>query len=344
MVGSLLALATVLFATDAPPFGLRVDAAKHEIVFRLGPFPLPASPSGAEHVGMHHHGLEMPVFRFILPAGGWIRGFRVALFDQQGHAVPRRILHHVNLLHLGRRQLSEPILERTLAAGQETADVLLPKSVGVRLEAGTEMALLTAWANETGEDLSSVILELALPYLPDNTFPRPLEVRPVAFDVGFRPGLSDGFDLDTGRTVHRREFVVPLDGRLLAVGGHLHDYAESLELVEAATGKLIVSLAPTLDTNGRISQVSRKLFGISGAGRRLKAGRYVVVAVYNNRTGSRIENGGMAVLGAIFAPDDPRRWPALDRSSPVFAADAAGLDRIGWVTVAQDLGDRPRQP
>ncbi len=339
-----LALAAALFTTDAPAFGMRVDAVKHEIVFRLGPFHLPASASGAGHAGMHHHGLELPVFRFVLPAGAWIRGFRIALFDEQGRALPRRILHHVNLLHLGRRQLTESILERTLAAGQETADVLLPKSVGVRLEAGAEMALLTAWANETGEDLHSVILELSLPYLPENIAPRPLEVRPVAFDVGFRAGFSDGFDLDTGRTVHRREFVVPLNGRLLAVGGHLHDYAESLELADAATGKVIVSLKPTLDAHGRITQVSRELFGIRGAGRRLKAGRYVVVAVYNNPTGSRIENGGMAVLGAIFAPDDPRRWPAVDRSNAVFLADAAGLDRIGWITVAGKLADGQREP
>jgi hypothetical protein len=342
------ALATALSATDVPAFLVRVDAARHEIVFRLGPFQLPASASGGEHAGMHHHGLEMPVFRFILPAGGWIRGFRVSLFDAEGRALPRRILHHVNLLHLGRRQLTQPILERTLAAGQETDDVILPKSVGVRLDAGAEMALLTAWANETGADLDSVILELRLPYLADNTMPRPQEVRPVAFDVGFRPGLSDGFDLDTGRTVHRREFVVPIDGRLLAVGGHLHDYAESLQLREVATGRVIVALEPTVDARGRISQVSRKIFGISGAGRKLKAGRYVVEAVYNNRTGARIENGGMAVLGGIFAPDDPKRWPAVDRNDAVFAADAAGLDRIGWVMVgaagAGKLADVRRQP
>jgi hypothetical protein len=39
--------------------------------------------------------------------------------------------------------------------------------------------------------------------------------------------------------------LTPLDGRLLAVGGHLHDHAESLELREVAGGKLIVALRPT---------------------------------------------------------------------------------------------------
>jgi hypothetical protein len=344
----LFALATCLCIADPPSFAMRVDSARHEIVFRLGPFHLPATLPDAEHAGMHHHGLQPPVFRFVLPLAGWIRGFRISVQDEHGRALPRRLLHHVNLLNLGRRQLTEPIFERTLAAGQETDDVLLPKSIGVRLDAGADLAILTAWSNETGTDLHAVVLELVLPYLPDNTVPRPREVLPASFDVGFRPGSPDGFDLDTGRTVHRRELVVPVAGRLLAVGGHLHDYAESLQLLDAESGKVIVALEPTLDAQGRISQVSRKLFGISGAGRKLKAGRYVVVAVYQNRTGAPIENGGMAVLGGIFAPDEARRWPALDRSDAVFAADAAGLDRIGWVTVganaAGKLADRQRQP
>jgi len=339
---ALLALTIGSLTADVPAFAVRMDRSSHQITIRLGPFHLPAS--GGEHAGMHHHGLELPVFRFVLPAGAWLRGFRVALYDGEGRALPRRILHHINLMDLGRRQLTEPIFERTLAAGQETGDVMLPASVAVRVEAGAELALLTAWANQTGEDLHGVTLELTLPYLPDNIVPRPLEVRPVVFDVGFRPGFSDAFDLDTGRTVHQREFVVPLDGRLLAAGGHLHDYGESLVLTDAATGKVVVALKPTRDAQGHVLAIGRKFFGAKGAGLRLKAGRYVLVAVYRNPTGHCIEDGGMALIAALFAPDQPGKWPALDRTNPVFVADAGGLDRIGWVTVAEDLAARPRRP
>jgi len=338
MVGPLVFLAALGFGSEQPPFEVRVNTAKHEIVFRLGPFALPATSGMAEHEGMHHHGAEFPVYRFALPVGGWLRGFRIVIQDSAGQALPRRLLHHVNLLQLGRRQLTEPVFERTLGGGQETADVLLPKSVGIRVHAGDEMGLLTAWSNEAGCELPAVILELSVPYLPENTVPHPREVFPAVFDAGFRPGFPDDFDLDTGRTVHQRELVVPLDGHLLGVGGHLHDYAESLQLVEAGSGKVIVALTPTLDSAGRISGVSRKIFGISGPGLKLKAGRYLVVAVYRNRTGALIEHGGMAVIGGLFAPEDPRRWPALDRTDAVFAADAAGLDRIGWSVVGMQLG------
>jgi hypothetical protein len=342
MLASLFAFATLWQGTAVPPLAVRIDAPRHEIVLRLGPFPLPAARAHAGHAMHHAESGELPAYSLVLPVSGWLRGFRVALLDQEGRPLPRRILHHVNLLHLGRRQLALPILERTLAAGQETEDVLLPGSVGVRIEPRAELALLTAWANETGKDLV-VNLELRIAYLPENTMPRPLEVFPAVFDVGFQAGSSDAFDLDTGRTVHQAEFVVPLDGRLLALGGHLHDYGESVQLVEVASGRVLITLKPKLDSAGRVVGMPRKLFGVAGAGLRLRVGtRYRVVAVYHNPTGVPIVNGGMALLAGIFAPADPRRWPPLDRSDPVFIADAAGLDRLGWVAAAQRVAESPR--
>jgi hypothetical protein len=332
MLAPLLVLALAVPRTDEPPLAVRIDSARHAVVLVLGPFHLPASAPGATHEEMHHaggHGL--PIFRFAWPVDGWLRGFRVAIHDGGGRPLPRRLLHHVNLLHLERRQLTQPIFERTIAAGQETDEVLLPRSLGVRIDAGTGLALLSAWANDTGDDLHDVVLELTLPYLPANTTPRPREVRPVSFDVGFRAGLTDGFDLDSGRTVHEREFILPIDGRLLAVGGHLHDYAESLSLVDVASGKVLIALLPRSDSGGKVLGVSRKLFGVTGDGLRLRAGRrYRVVAIYRNPLGRTLVDGGMAVLGGIFAPDDAARWPAVDRGDAVFTADLAGLDRFGW--------------
>jgi hypothetical protein len=85
MVGPLLLLATLHFAADTPPLQVRVDARRHEIVLRLGPFALPAIPSMAGHEAMHHHAVELPVYRFALPVGGWLRGFRIVVQDEQGH-------------------------------------------------------------------------------------------------------------------------------------------------------------------------------------------------------------------------------------------------------------------
>jgi hypothetical protein len=77
--------------------------------------------------------------------------------------------------------------------------------------------------------------------------------------------------------------------------------------------------------------VSRSLYGVSGSGVRLRAGRrYRVEAVYRTPSGQLLPQGGMGVMVGIFAPDDPKRWPALDRAHPEFLADLAELDRKGW--------------
>ena len=346
MSALLLMLTALSSPPEGPPFTVRVDERRHEVVIRMGPFPLPANEAGAgeEHEGMGHaHGSQLPVYRFPWPVSGWVRGFRVTILDGNGNPLDRRLLHHVNLLHLDRRSLTLPMFEKTMAAGQETEAVTLPKSVGVRIEKGADMGLASMWTNETGGDLPGVVLELALPYLPENTVPEPLDVRPIAMDVGFRPGLTAGFDLDSGRKEFSREFILPVSGRLLGVGGHLHDYGLSLELRDAESGKVLVTLRAKTRPDGTVLGMSRKVLGVSGAGLKLKAGRrYLVVAKYYNPTGRVLKLGAMAAMAGIFAPDDPKEWPVLERNHPVYLAEIASLDEQGWVSI--DASGKPRPP
>ena len=244
--------------------------------------PAAAPAGGGAEVKYHEGGHEMGQIRFTWPVAGWARGFRIAIRDGAGRPLPRELLHHINLMHLDRRQLLTPLYERSLAVGKETGDAMLPRSTGVRLEAGAEMALQSAWSNETGKDYGEVILELTLCYLPANIAPRPVDVRPLVMDVGYMPGVNNTFDVGPGRTVHRREFLMPIDGRLLGVGGHLHDYAESLDLVDVATGRVLVALRPTADASGRVTGMSRELYGVSGEGVRLRAGRRWTAPIRNS--------------------------------------------------------------
>lgn len=326
-------LLAAALATDPPALAVSVDSARREVVLRLGPFRLDAAPVRTAADSTYHdpRGHEMGQIRFTWPIVGWARGFRTTIRDGAGRPLPRELLHHINLMHLDRRQLLTPLYERPLAVGKETGDAMLPRSTGVRLEAGAEMALESAWSNQTGRDYGEVILELTLSYLPANIAPRPVDVRPLVMDVGYAPGVNNAFDVGPGRTVHRREFLMPIDGRLLGVGGHLHDFAESLALVDVATGKVLVALRPKADSSGRVVAVERALYGVSGGGVRLRAGRrYRVEATYAAPPGQILRQGGMGVMVGIFAPEDPARWPALDRTHPEFLADLAELDRKGW--------------
>jgi hypothetical protein len=333
MLISLLALAATI-VSDPPPFAMRVDSARHEVFMTLGPLHLAPTPAGVGHAEAHSSAHDIPLLPLTWPVAGWARGFRVRIYDAEGRLLSRRILHHVELLHLERRRLTESTFERTFAAGQETADLMLPSSVGVRLEAGAEMAILAAFANETTEALHDVTLEVVVVYLPDDRTPRPREIRPVDIDVLLHAGSSNTFDVAPGRTVYQRDFTLPVSGRLLGVGGHLHDYAESIALLDVTGEKVLFTLKAKRDSAGKVSGVGRKLFAVFGEGLKLRAGRiYRVSAVYQNPFERTLVDGGMALLGGIFAPDNPALWPPLDRTDPAFLADKGALDRLGIAKV-----------
>ncbi|HEX6992008.1 MAG TPA: hypothetical protein VF151_08985, partial [Gemmatimonadales bacterium] len=137
-------------------------------------------------------------------------------------------------------------------------------------------------------------------------------------------------DVPPGKSEHSHEFTLPVAGRLLGVGGHMHDYGQEVRLEDAETGKVITRVKAELDDNGHIEGVGRKLFAIRGAGVRLKANhRYRVVGVYDNPTDRSIVNGGMAHMVGLFVPDDLAAWPEIDPSNPDYRRDMASLNERG---------------
>jgi hypothetical protein len=123
---------------------------------------------------------------------------------------------------------------------------------------------------------------------------------------------------------------MPLTGRVLAIGGHAHDYAEFVALEEVESGKTIIMLKAETAPSGLLLKMPRKYYGIRGEGLKLTAGkRYRVRADYNNVTGKVIPSGAMGLLAGAFAPDDLAEWPALDPDNPDIQADISMLEKIG---------------
>ena len=266
---------------DPPPFAVLVDRTRREVVLRIGPSHVPSAPPGMDHhTAYSAGGHNVPILQFAWPVSGWIRGYRLGITDAEGRSYTSRFLHHLNLLHLDRALLFDPVFERTIAIGQETADVRLPSSVGIRVDEGSRMGVHIAFANETGEDRHGVVLELRISYIGEDVVPRPTDIRPIVFDIGFRAGYGSAFDLPAGRSVHERVFTLPMDGRLLGAGGHLHQYAESLTLEDVETGKRLVTLRGIPDSAG-LAGVTRKVLGVTGDGLRLKAGRTYTVRTFD---------------------------------------------------------------
>ncbi|MEP6590721.1 MAG: hypothetical protein ABJC19_06020 [Gemmatimonadota bacterium] len=336
MWGMLLALGSTMIplalpAGPDPVAQVRVDASRREVVVTIGPFHVPNMPAGMDHAQMtmmNDH--NTPVIHFAWPIQAWLRGFRIEATSADGKRLDSRMIHHLIGINFDRRQLVYPAFERIFGAGSETEAALVPKSIGVPMVAGSHLGVYLAWKNETGKELNGVTVTIYLPYSPPNMNPRPIDALPFYADVNLTVGGEDAFDVRPGHSEKAFEFTVPVGGRLLAFGGHMHDYGTSVRLEDVAAGKVIAKVTATRTAAGLVTSVSRSLPGAAGNGIQLKSGvRYRVVGVYDNPTGKLLVDGGMAHMVGLFAPDDMARWPALDRADKGTIADLADLTRMG---------------
>jgi hypothetical protein len=315
-----------------PPVRISVDSVRHELTVTSGPFDLPNMPPMDDHammdLGMSH---DTPIQHFEWPVDGWFRGFRVTLTDAHGRPVPRRVMHHLIMVNFSRRQLLYSAAERLMGAGTETdEEISVPKTIGVPMKPGMRLGMYVAWHNDTGKDLDDVYLNITMLWTPKNQNPPPVNALPIYMDVNLTVGGSNTFDVPPGRSTKAYEFTLPVGGRLLGVGGHMHDYGSRVRLEDAATGKVLTQVVAERGPDGKLVKMSRKLFGVTGDGLKLKAGRrYRVVGQYDNPTGERRVKGAMAHMVGLFVPDDMKRWPAINPQDPTYQRDLASLQVRG---------------
>jgi len=254
----------------------------------------------------------------------------VRLIDEAGTTVPDGILHHVIGVNFDRRQVIYPVPERFLGVGTETRDILLPEQFGIPLSRGSDLGVYASWQNETGQTLEDVYLQVALAYTSVNVDREPEEVVPIYIDTNNVIGGTNAYDLPPGHHVRRYDFELPVDGALLGLSGHLHDYGLSVRLEDVERNEVLVELEGITDDEGHVEAVEqkifRRLFGLLDDRIPLEKGRrYRVVGEYYNPTGETIENGGMAHLSGIFAPATMEGWTAVDTASAAYRTDVEGL-------------------
>lgn len=333
MTGRLGAQATA----DMPPIPhapvqVVVDSNTHDVVITTGPWTLPPMAMdgdmpmmdmGGENGSSHAAHQEQLLVRFPWPQDMWLRGFKLTITDQNGHVMPQRTMHHMELVNFDRRQLVYPLAERVLGIGEETAGIKMPRTIGVPMIAGQEVGVFLMWNNDTGHELDGINLRFELITAPRNLTPRPVAVLPFKVDVNSHPGLPDSYDVPPGGSSRSYEFTVPVSGRLLGAGGHMHDHGVEMRLEDVRTGKVLARVHTLHDAAGDVIGVSRQLLAVKGRGPHLIAGRmYRMVSVYENATGQPI-HGVMGVLGGLFAPDDMRQWPKVDKTSGAYLTDIA---------------------
>lgn len=306
-------------AEKAAPAGARltarVDKDAGEFVLSLGPIDLPA--------GATHHQVAQPTAQEVSLPAGWLKGFRLELVDRFGKPVPQSVLHHLNLMIPGRRELFSPIMLRIGAAGHETKPVELPFLMGFKVKEGEKLLVTAMFANEESKQAyQGVELRVHMPFTADGTWLPPFSVYPFYIDV-MPPAGIHAYDLPAGRSQKSWDARPATAARILGVGGHLHKYATLLRFEDVTDGKVLWEARPLLGPDGDVVGMPTGKFWWRGGVRVYPDHTYRVTAFYDNPTGKAIPEGGMGTFGGILVPSRGSVWPAADPADPEYRKDVA---------------------
>ena len=289
------------------------DPARRELAIILGPINLPAHTS--------HHMEQLPVQEGVFPFDMTIRGYRTHIVSGDGAPVPRSVLHHVNLLDPGRRELFLPIMLRMLAASHETPPVRMPGWLfGLPVRGGSPFLALTMLHNPTDEAYEDVSVHLTIEYERSKTLPL-YALRPFHVDAMYpEVTVTKAWDLPPGRSTKSWEASPAIRGLIIALGGHLHAHATRLTFRNLTTGQVIYDVRPKVDGDGRIVDIPMLTHRGRGLGVLVVPDHtYRITAEYLNPFETVIEDGGMAAVGGVFLPLEA--WPAANPREALFAAD-----------------------
>jgi hypothetical protein len=309
---AMLALASNVSAQDAL-LSVRHDAETQEIIFEIGPLHLEAN-SG-------HDAVTQPKAQVVaLPVGGYLHGFSTEMIGADGNAIPSVMLHHVNIIAPQRRELFSQIMQRIGAAGSETGPVSVPRFIGIPVSAGDSLLFTAMFHNPTAQSHHNARLRVRMRYSGEDVWHPRWAVQPFYLDVMPPAGLH-AYDLPPGKSTRSWQGQPAINGRILALGGHLHKYGIALRLEDLTENKVLFESEPELDEKGNVIGMPKKyLFWRLGIP--IKADHvYRLTAVYDNPTGKTLPGGGMGALGGVIMPDDEKAWPVVDRLHPEYQYD-----------------------
>ena len=311
---------------DAPPATstehIRIidDPDRRELTIILGPIDLPARSS--------HHMEQLPVQEGTVPYDLTVRSYRSEIFDGEGRPVPRIVLHHMNLLDPGRRELFLPIMLRVLAASHETPPVSVPGWLfGVPMRGGSTFWALAMLHNPTEQSYEDVSVRLVLGYTRAEHLPL-YSMVPFHLDTMFPETSTKAFDLPPGTTTRSYDASPAVRGLIVGLSGHLHRYATRLKLEDLTSGEVLYDVRPEVDESGHIEEIPVLTHAGRGLGALVEPDHvYRVTAEYYNPTDETIVDGGMGAVAGGFIPLGS--WPAANPRDPLYRAD------YEWVLASQ---------
>jgi hypothetical protein len=265
--------------------------------------------------------VRIPVQMASMPIDGWLHGFRVGMKDAAGMPLPAGLLHHVTFIDPDARELFAPVARRIFAAGRDTDGGDLPGLIGYPVLASDRFLIAATFESPPDEEIGEAYLHVEFSYSQEGeSLIEPRNVYPFHLDVMGFVG-SRTFQVPPGRSMRSWQGSPAVEGRILALGGHVHDFATRLQLLDVTDGKLLWDVRPSADRDGRVAGVPIHEFWWS-LGRRITPDHvYRIVVEYDNPMDDAAPGGGMAEIGGIIVLKKGIAWPALDPTDPAYVQD-----------------------
>ncbi|MSR05653.1 MAG: hypothetical protein EXR93_01075 [Gemmatimonadetes bacterium] len=316
---NLFTLLLVLAPSAAAAQTVRVvnDDAQSRFTILIGPIELPVM---GEHHGAHG-GILPPVETVSFPMTGYLTGFSYDVVDQDGKTVPNQVVHHLNFIDPDHRELFLPISRRVAAAGGETGDQAMPWFLfGLPVNKGDRLVVAAMLHNPTSTAYHGATVRFTMTYQKTGR-PWPLfPIQPFQVDAAF-PFGDKSWDLPPGASSRSWEGKPAVNGKILIMGGHLHEYATRLRFQDATTGKLIFDATPYMDDNGNVNSLTTSSF-LKNLGMKVDTSHlYRVTVDYQNPKPDTMPSGGMGVVAGIFLPSSGEQWLATDVKEFLYVMD-----------------------
>ena len=265
--------------------------------------------------------LRTPIQMAGVPIDGWLYGFDVSMRDADGNRIPMETLDHVNFIDPDQRGLFSPVARRVMAAGRETARQRLPGLFGYPVQPGDRFLIAAMFANPTDTDYPEAYLHVAFDYsLEGEKLIEPRNVYSFYLDV-MGPVGAKQFVVPPGPSKRAWQGSPAVAGRILAIGGHVNDYATKLRLVDVTNGSVVWEVRPVLDRAGQLEEVPRSEMWW-WLGKHIYPDRvYRIEVEYDNPLDVPAPSGGMGEIGGMILVEKGIAWPRLEPTDPLYAAD-----------------------
>lgn len=236
----------------------------------------------------------------------YIVGMVPDLVDRQGNSLnfdDQAMLHHIAFADLTEPDATcgaaWPTGERFFAAGNERTPFALPRGYGYKIDAGDRWVTIAHLMN-MAEHSRDLFVEMT--YYTVDASSEMRDVEPFWLDVN-NCGNSE-YTIPAGKSRESRTFEVTpqWDGKVVAIGGHLHDDGKMIRATNATTGQTLCKSWAGYGSDpsyvGHIETVS----GCTGMPGRLRTGdRLRLHSYYDSPT---VQHDVMGIMVGYVAPGD----------------------------------------